>query len=463
MRGNVFLVAAEVAGRLRWDGLKLRRELQIRERTFYGPTSILLFTDTSVGTTVQAMSLTIDRDSQHTAAELIAVLKRVQGQYSQHPNFIAAADRALGEYALVPQPIAGGSFFPPPNFAAAAKGVIDAVSQDSALDYAYFLSKYGSGHSGEHKDLNLVMNLASTVGNEFAVEIDLRGGRAKAMEDTWPKGWGGEEAVEHDFVKLKLDGFVYDRIVDLPAEKVSLKDLRQHRIDRARRRTAGLAAKLSRKLDAAAKRLARLDMPLGALFRWWARLAADTGKKIDCHERLWMYEQRLQWLRLHPPEEFRPQPYRHLARVLRAHGNPRDAREISIGEAWDTPTQWWDLIWKLPFGVGFRFGLSPGRAFITCVIFIAIGSAGVWRAEHNQYMVLTTSPVASKLVDDGNPDAPQAAIEKSDMKDVSIEPLCSNQIVAPFYALDLMLPVIPLHQETAWIFPRSSHRLSGGE
>ena len=174
------------------------------------------------------------------------------------------------------------------------------------------------------------------------------------------------------------------------------------------------------------------------------------GNKLKCEQHLRLCEQRLAWLKLSPAGEFRPQPYRHLARVFRTQGNPTDAREISIAEAWEAPTEWWNRIPRYLFGTGFRFGLSPFRAGITFALFVLLGWAGVWKAEKaGNVMVLTTPPMASMLVDDGNSHAPQAAIQNGDLKRATIEAPCTNQIVPFYYALDLMLPVIPLHQETA--------------
>jgi len=61
-------------------------------------------------------------------------------------------------------------------------------------------------------------------------------------------------------------------------------------------------------------------------------------------------------------------------------------------------------------------------------------------------MVLTTLPVASVLVSDG--DTPRTATLKIWSPLATVEARCTDQIMPLFYSIDLMLPVIPLHQET---------------
>src|SRR5262249_18446599 len=93
--------------------------------------------------------------------------------------------------------------------------------------------------------------------------------------------------------------------------------------------------------------------------------------------------QRLAWVQRQQGSEaeFHPQPYRHLAKVLRAQGHYHAAREVAIVEQWAMPssnrvTRVLRWIWGGCFG----FGLSPVRAPATVGVLLAIGTAGVWWA-----------------------------------------------------------------------------------
>ncbi len=409
--GNVLLDFAEVSGSVSWD-VRILREYQFNSDTLRQLRFVLSLRNARVGATLNAARL----------GRVPADIKRVSA------NMRATID------LIVKEILSGG--VPDENPGALFKPL---VSDPSLASNSKIIG-------------DLIFD------SMFSITIDLRGAHATALEDKrpgaspreWPDGWGGHEAVEQNLVNLKLEGFVYDRIVDLPSDQWTLVSFPRHRAERARKNMAGLAFRISRDLLAAAQRFGKLGLPLGRLFSWSSHLVASVARKIDCDQDLRLYEQRLKWLRLRPQGEFRPQPYRHLARILRAHGNPSDAREISIAEAWEAPTEWWNRLPKFLFGTGFCFGLSTFRAGLTFALFVILGCAGVMLAlRHDGYMVVTATPVATMRVDDGEPHVPEAAIQNGDVANATIEMPCTTQIVPFFYALDLMLPVIPLHQETA--------------
>ncbi len=397
--GNILLDFVEVNGALSWD-LRVLREYQHNRDSSQSMGFALSLRNARVGAALNARRLS--SDVKPISADLKATIALIVKEFRSH-GFPAKDAGALIK-SLISDPI----------LASKSKLVGDLI-----------------------------------LSSLFSITIDLRGAHASALDDEWPTGWGGHEAIKQKLVKLKLDGFVYDRIVDLPAEKSSFLSWLRLLKKGTAGKIADSAFKLSRRLQAAAQHGAPLAMPLRVVYRWLVRIAA-AGKKIDRDQKLRLYVRRLEWLRLRPADEFRPQPYRHLARVLRAHGNPGDAREISIAEAWEAPTEWWNRVPKFLFGTGFCFGLSPFRAGLTFALFVAIGWAGVMLAlRHDGYMVVTAPPVATVLVNDGDARVPQAAIQNGDIARATVEMPCTSQIVPFFYALDLMLPVIPLHQETA--------------
>jgi hypothetical protein len=166
---------------------------------------------------------------------------------------------------------------------------------------------------------------------------------------------------------------------------------------------------------------------------WWM----DRPRRYSIKPRLnWLEQQR---------GGFFPQPYRHLARVLRAQGQDGEARAVGIAEARRRPGGLWHNLLKAPFYWGFGFGLSPGRASITLALFILVGWYGTDRALRGGAMVVTTVPVAMVVPE---PAKPRVVTQKGDTALATIEVPCTDQIIPLFYSIDLMLPVIPLHQES---------------
>ena len=100
--------------------------------------------------------------------------------------------------------------------------------------------------------------------------------------------------------------------------------------------------------------------------------------------------------------EFHPQPYRHLAKVLRAQGHYHAAREVAIAEQWATPaSNWVSRLLRPIWGVCFGFGLSPVRATLTVVVLLAIGTGGVWWAWKQAHVLSINYSYAMTEVADG--------------------------------------------------------------
>lgn len=125
---------------------------------------------------------------------------------------------------------------------------------------------------------------------------------------------------------------------------------------------------------------------------------------------------RLRWLRL-DPRGFRPQPYAHLAQVLRAAGRDEDARTVLLAgerhrrDTLSRPGRWWGRLQDLTVGYGYR----PVRA-------------GMWLAA-----LFTIGTVVFQW------HRPRAA-----------DPVKAPEFVAPVYTLDLILPVGDFGQQSAY-------------
>jgi hypothetical protein len=302
---------------------------------------------------------------------------------------------------------------------------------------------------------------AESLTTEVFLDIDLGGAHVATLSDKWSEGWGGSAAEPADEseprrVSLNLDGLIYDRIGNFPTD----------------RRGAGLAARVDRFIDRLREKVSQIESTrteprvltkrfgvVIALF--WHKIIHRFGRFLGtlldwfrrrfCSERH-SAESRLKWLQLQraPVGSFFPQPYHQLARVLRAHGHVEAAREVGIAEGWAGPARLWYRWFGLPslFGKCFGFGLAPLSAFLTLVGFAAVGTIGTYCALYlsGGAMVVATMPVASVLAEDEV--GPHAAIWGGYPIPAIIEPRCSDQIVPIFYVFDLMLPAIPLHEET---------------
>ena len=262
---------------------------------------------------------------------------------------------------------------------------------------------------------------------DMPLAIDLGGARAGTLDDTgFPAGWGVGKGREGLFCTLNLDGFVYERFGHLPVDDASGIGVALTAIGR-------WAAHLGRKHSAS----------------WLVRL---TRRMLHVHRA--HVRQRLAWVQRQQKgdSEFHPQPYRHLAKVLRAQGHYQAAREVAIVEQWMTPsanrlTRLLRSIW----GVCFGFGLSPLRATATLAILLAIGTSGVWWAWKQDRVLVINYSYAMTEVGNGpaflRPQLDQATAGAPPCGEDDIEPL--------FYAMDMMVPVMALHQlDKCWVDTR---------
>lgn len=298
--------------------------------------------------------------------------------------------------------------------------------------------------------------------SEVKLHVDLGDAHVVALDDVWPEGWGGAEALDEGLVSLNLDGFTYER-VHFPSEESNWFDFIPRWLGRALgwvwagpvRLLRGLYGKFVPPTEAPEQpapppsflqRLAARCRNALTYLSWKSfslKLHLDHSGKCFQHA-----DARLEWLGLQGDlqgKKFLPQPYRHLARVLRNQGKPEAARQVGIRESWRAKGEPWNLPFKVPFGICFGFGLSPLRAGITLIVVFVLGWAGVRGALRAGTLSVTANPVASLVLKGGRP---QMAIQNGDPALATTEVTCSDEIEPALYAVDVMLPVISLHQET---------------
>ena len=262
--------------------------------------------------------------------------------------------------------------------------------------------------------------LARDLTAEVPLSIDLGGARAVTLDDEgFPAGWGVGRAKQGEFCALNLDGFVYDRIGHLPPGDGNGFGIALSAF--------GRWATVTRRSHSAA---------------WAIRLARRL-----MHEQRVHVQQRLVWVRRQQRKanEFHPQPYRHLAKVLRAQGHYHAAREVAIMEQWVTPaSNWVSRLLRPIWGACFGFGFSPVRATATVVVMLAIGTGGVWWAWKHAHVLTINYAYAMTEVADG-----PKFLKAERGQAMSDAPLCGKHDIQPlFYAMDMMLPVVALQQES---------------
>jgi hypothetical protein len=153
---------------------------------------------------------------------------------------------------------------------------------------------------------------------------------------------------------------------------------------------------------------------------------------------------RLDWLRRRLPAaeqkrngEFRPQPYRKLAEVLRAQGHDDDAKKILIGMAEDR-RKWgglsrWSRGWEWILGATIDYGYRPFRAGIWLLVLWLIGLLLFWAGYWAQVMVPSNKDAFAEFAVHG------------------VVPGWYEPFSSLIYAVDTALPVISFGQRDRWL------------
>lgn len=135
-------------------------------------------------------------------------------------------------------------------------------------------------------------------------------------------------------------------------------------------------------------------------------------------------ESRKSWLLLSSKNQYSPQPYEQLAKVLRESGNDKDAKEILIAKERDRG-RWakldnWDKLTNQLLGLFIDHGYRPLKALLWMLLIVTIGSI-LFRIGYPTLIV----PV--------NPSIAQTQV-----------------FVPVIYSLDTFLPVVDFYQASAW-------------
>ncbi|MBI4337235.1 MAG: hypothetical protein HY683_05350, partial [Chloroflexi bacterium] len=162
----------------------------------------------------------------------------------------------------------------------------------------------------------------------------------------------------------------------------------------------------------------------------YAALAGDDTPKSA--------RERLDWLRLQPHRQFRPQPYDQLAAVFRRMGRQEDAARVMMAKQ-DDLVRWgklgfWNKLWRRFLGFTVGHGYRSERALWGLGGFFAVGALLFWWADLSSLM----APSAA------------AVLASDSYKATGVAPRDYPAFHAWAYALDTLLPIIDLHQKAFW-------------
>jgi hypothetical protein len=147
---------------------------------------------------------------------------------------------------------------------------------------------------------------------------------------------------------------------------------------------------------------------------------------------------------------FRAQPYTQLAKAFRQRGDDEAARDVEKEKLRlaayyraSSPMGRLAMIWWWFYGVGFRFGLSPMRAFFTVLVFWTIGFKGIQLLDQNDLLKTNVSTFAAAAIVQPKGDiVPYLQHASSPPPNLP----CGDSIDPKLYAAELLVPILNLHQ-----------------
>lgn len=164
---------------------------------------------------------------------------------------------------------------------------------------------------------------------------------------------------------------------------------------------------------------------------------------------------RLEWLerqyKPHLTDDFRPQPYEQLAKVLREMGYNADAREISIAKQdrlrANAPTRlmwWWLTLLKYTIGYGYK----PWKVVLPAILIVLLGIGVYGQTWVDGHMVPAKERIHLQLSWE------EHCRGKSNLS----REACVYEMFPEYprygwitYSLDVFLPIVNLHQEEFWL------------
>jgi hypothetical protein len=252
------------------------------------------------------------------------------------------------------------------------------------------------------------------------ITVDLRGLHVEELNDKGGAGWSGKGSV-----RLWLDGFRYARLTPNAPEKLLVPNQSRNR--------------------------GELTRPL-------------SGKEVSLRRHNWLD---LQYFDAEKPQiaEFTPGAYEQVVKVLNADGQYDDADRISTNlimrENSVSPRLSRKTLGSV-FGLLFRYGTSPRRAGLWFALFLLTGTVGAYVADYGVTWYgkgpASLGWIGKVLVmhhtsiEGGQ--AGEYSATTADRTGTPKDEPCDQAIFPPLYAVDVFVPVLNLHQQTACTIER---------
>lgn len=189
-----------------------------------------------------------------------------------------------------------------------------------------------------------------------------------------------------------------------------------------------------------------------------------SGPKTPTHA-----DSRLKWLSHMDKSRFIPQPYEHLAKVLKEMGYTVDARKVLIAKQdreqieRQRKGRTFAHAWHSLLGITTAYGYEPWRVFIPMALIILFG-AGIFYAGFGVDVMQPSKEriYISECVDKLEPGncTNWQPLERSVFKVTHNLPKDYPAFNALIYSLDTFLPIVDLHQENYWL-PNAGKRAGG--
>jgi hypothetical protein len=156
-----------------------------------------------------------------------------------------------------------------------------------------------------------------------------------------------------------------------------------------------------------------------------------------------------------PAADFNAQPFAHLAAVFRQRGDDNLAREVEAEKMWQEAVQrsrysfrgtLAKILWWRPYGVMFKFGLSPSRALASVLAIWMLGWAAVSTLSRNQMLQANVTRVGPAALVEKGPPVMIVPAGTNGVPPISIP--CGDAIDPGLYSFELLTPILNLHQES---------------
>lgn len=153
--------------------------------------------------------------------------------------------------------------------------------------------------------------------------------------------------------------------------------------------------------------------------------------------------------------DFNAQPFAHLAGVFRQRGDDNLARKVEAEKMWQEAVQrarysfrgtLAKILWWRPYGVMFKFGLSPSRALASVLAIWMLGWTAVSTLSRNDMLQANVTRVGPAALLEKGPPVMIIPAGTHGVPPISIP--CGDAIEPGLYSFELLTPILNLHQES---------------